>query len=172
MFEGLRRLLIVFAWLPTIAVLLAAISDLDSLLNRPGEGLSIIGWCALISFVVHRVLNWIFQFREHYLEKDLPDIDSEQNNNRPLTVEAYMAKRSNWFYLIGMGWFIAMIWFGNSRNNFPTPYWGMWSSIDAFSEYWKLTWFYFVVGLAGFFLLMIVVEGNYRRMLKRNGYLR
>ena len=172
MFEGLRRLLIVFAWLPTIAAMLAAFSELNSVSNRPGESLAILGWCAFISFVVHRILNWIFQFREQHPDKDFPTINSELNDDRPLTVEGYMAKRSNWLYIIGMGWFIAMIWLGNSRNNFPTPYWGMWSSIDAFFEYWKLTWFYFIVGLAGFSLLMIVVEGNYRRMLKRNGYLR
>ena len=172
--EAIRRLLVTIVWLPTVGMVAYAVFNYEPKhANQIDEAVLLIGGFFFGSAAVHYVVNWIFQvndkrqsFAGHHEETQ-----SFDDQDAPLTVEAYMDKHSTLLYLVGMTWFIGIVWFGNVKSGFPIPYWGMWSSFHAFANYWTATWIYFAAGISGFFIIRVLAERNYRSKLRRMGYL-
>lgn len=168
--EALRRMLVIVAWSPTAIVIGIVFFNMSDAANAVDEVIIMAGYCAIGGLVAHLIINWIFQVEKSATLTASIDQAENDSDNRPLTAEAYMEKNRLWQQLIFLVWCLGLIWLGNSRNGYPFPYWGMWSSMDNFLNYYSVLWPYYVVGFGGLFLSLYLVKRNYERYLKRLGY--
>ena len=155
-------------WSPTAIAVGVVVFNLDSALTQVDEAAMLIGACAAFGLIFHFIINWIFQVNERVAVGK--EQAHEESDDRPLLPDEYMKKNSLWHILICLSWLVFFIWLGNSRHGFPTPYWGMYSSMEDFINYENLMWPYQLIAFGGPILFLHLVKTNYLRYLKRLGY--
>lgn len=165
--EALRRIFLIIIWSPTVMATGFFLFNEEDYITID-QRIMIVGAFAFGSSIAHFIINWIFQVNER------PPLNIEETEveyeDGPLMPDEYMAKNATWIRIIGFGWIMIILWLGHHNNNYPTIYWGMWSSVDSFKSYHSNMWPYFLIGFGGCGLFFYLVRTNYERYLKRLGY--
>ena len=161
--EAIRRLLVIAVWVPPLIILFAGIVDSNNLADFIKKGvLYVCAGTSVLSFILHKIINWIFQYKKKIIEVTPEDY--------PMHPELFMERHNFKLYCLGMCWFMLCVSYGRSQNGLKVIDFDMMLSLEQSFESFSLTWPYMIAGFVGFILLFVIVEHGYRIYLRAKGY--